>query len=211
MEKKPTNLALRNLSYGIYAIGADDGGNPTGCIVNTVLQVTSDPAEPMVSFCVSKERYTKEIIGRTGKFSVSILSEKTDPSVIGSLGFSSGNNSKEKFKNVDYTLKDGLPLISSNTCGHLICEVIGSHDADENIVIYAKVKSTIQGEDLPPMTYRYYHSNVKVNKESPNSDGEEMYVCSICGYIYKGDITKEPDDYVCPICGAGKDKFVKKA
>lgn len=46
------------------------------------------------------------------------------------------------------------------------------------------------------------------------------YVCSICGYTYdpaKGDpdngiapgtpFENLPDDYVCPVCGAGKDQF----
>lgn len=46
------------------------------------------------------------------------------------------------------------------------------------------------------------------------------YECSICGYVYDpelGDSDSEiapgtvfediPDDWVCPICGAGKDEF----
>lgn len=33
------------------------------------------------------------------------------------------------------------------------------------------------------------------------------YVCSVCGYIHKGEL---PDDFVCPICGAGKDAFILK-
>ena len=35
------------------------------------------------------------------------------------------------------------------------------------------------------------------------------YRCTICGYIYEGDITKEPDDYKCPICTVPKDMFAK--
>ena len=35
------------------------------------------------------------------------------------------------------------------------------------------------------------------------------YKCRICGYIYEGDITKEPDNYVCPICKKGKEYFDK--
>lgn len=31
------------------------------------------------------------------------------------------------------------------------------------------------------------------------------YVCSVCGYVHKGEI---PDDFVCPVCGAGRDAFV---
>ena len=34
------------------------------------------------------------------------------------------------------------------------------------------------------------------------------YVCSVCGYIHKGDM---PDDFKCPWCGAGKDAFKLKS
>ena len=49
------------------------------------------------------------------------------------------------------------------------------------------------------------------------------WVCSACGYIYdpaKGDpdngvkpgtpFEKLPDDWVCPVCGVGKDMFEKQ-
>ncbi|MBQ9535502.1 MAG: rubredoxin [Clostridia bacterium] len=36
------------------------------------------------------------------------------------------------------------------------------------------------------------------------------YVCRICGYVYDGDISQEPADYECPVCGAGKSKFEEK-
>jgi rubredoxin len=48
----------------------------------------------------------------------------------------------------------------------------------------------------------------------------EKYVCGVCGYVYdpaEGDpegkippgvpFGKLPDEWVCPICGAGKDEF----
>ncbi|MEF9967846.1 MAG: iron hydrogenase, partial [Longicatena sp.] len=34
-----------------------------------------------------------------------------------------------------------------------------------------------------------------------------QYKCSICGYIYEGDITLENDVYKCPICSVQKDLF----
>ena len=30
------------------------------------------------------------------------------------------------------------------------------------------------------------------------------YICEVCGYVYDPAI---PDDWVCPICGVGKDEF----
>lgn len=43
-------------------------------------------------------------------------------------------------------------------------------------------------------------------KEEDNST-KPVYVCSVCGYEYAGDLTKEPDDYICPICGCKKAVF----
>lgn len=50
----------------------------------------------------------------------------------------------------------------------------------------------------------------------------DRYVCTICGYVYdpeQGDPDNDvdpgtkwedvPDDWECPVCGAGKDDFEK--
>jgi len=51
-----------------------------------------------------------------------------------------------------------------------------------------------------------------------------QYVCQVCGYVYDpgaGDpdngvpagtsFEKLPEDWVCPVCGAGKDQFEAEA
>lgn len=44
----------------------------------------------------------------------------------------------------------------------------------------------------------------------------DKYVCIPCGYVYdpaeNGGVSFAdlPDDYECPICGAGKDSFEKE-
>lgn len=37
----------------------------------------------------------------------------------------------------------------------------------------------------------------------------KQYICTVCGYIYDGDIPFEelPDDWVCPICSEPKSSF----
>lgn len=33
-------------------------------------------------------------------------------------------------------------------------------------------------------------------------------VCGVCGYVYDEDVEGPmPEDYECPVCGAGKDAF----
>ena len=41
------------------------------------------------------------------------------------------------------------------------------------------------------------------------------YVCNVCGFVYDEDseATKWDalaEDYVCPVCGVGKDQFTKQ-
>lgn len=41
--------------------------------------------------------------------------------------------------------------------------------------------------------------------EIPQEKKSKGFVCDICGYIYEGDTL--PEDFVCPICKVGADKF----
>ena len=41
--------AFRKLSYGVYLISSLDGDRPTGCIANSAMQITSDPASIAIS------------------------------------------------------------------------------------------------------------------------------------------------------------------
>ncbi len=44
-----------------------------------------------------------------------------------------------------------------------------------------------------------------------DTTGQKVYVCPICGYEYVGDISKEPEDWTCPLCGRPKNVFKEKA
>ena len=35
------------------------------------------------------------------------------------------------------------------------------------------------------------------------------YVCSVCGYVYNGDVSFDElsEDFTCPMCGVGKSDF----
>ena len=37
----------------------------------------------------------------------------------------------------------------------------------------------------------------------------KKWVCTVCGYVYDGDVPFEklPEDWLCPLCGVGKDMF----
>lgn len=204
---------FRNLSYGVYAITCWDNGRPTGCIANSAMQITSSPATIAIS--INKNNYTHSCIEELGQFAISILKEDTSPSIIGTFGFNSGKD-VNKFDDVAYEIKDFLPILS-DSCGYVVCKVIDKMEAGTHTVFLGEVT----GGDISegnPMTYSYYHKVVKGKspKNAPTYIPEEevsgAYVCSVCGYIYDGEVPFEelPEDYKCPICKQPKSVFKKK-
>ena len=64
--------------------------------------------------------------------------------------------------------------------------------------------------DLQEDPSRYeamYQADAPVQEPVKEQAADVRYRCTICGYIYEGDITKESDDYKCPICTVPKDMF----
>ena len=208
--------AFRKLSYGVYVISSWDEGRPTGCTANSVMQITSEPATVAVS--INHDNYTNGCISRSGRFAVSVLSETSDPSIIGTFGFQSGKT-VNKFDSVEYEQKANLPVVK-DSCAWIVCEVIDRMETATHTVFLGKVVDADEQGAGEPMTYAYYHKVIrgKSPKNAPTYLPEEekaqeaRWVCSVCGYVYAGDTPLEqlPDSFVCPICRQPKSAFVKK-
>ena len=41
-----------------------------------------------------------------------------------------------------------------------------------------------------------------------NIETKTSYVCEVCGYVHEGELS---DDFICPICGMGKEAFKKSS
>lgn len=35
------------------------------------------------------------------------------------------------------------------------------------------------------------------------------FQCTTCGYVYETEEEELPDDFICPVCGAGKEAFTQ--
>ena len=52
-------------------------------------------------------------------------------------------------------------------------------------------------------------SSSSAAQPSSPASAEKRWTCTLCGYVYEGDIPFEelPEDWRCPLCGVGKDMF----
>lgn len=165
------NNVFRNLSYGVYVISTWDNGRATGCTANSAMQITSSPATIAVS--INHDNYTNKCIKDTGRFAISILSEKSEPIIIGTFGFYSGKD-KNKFDEVEHKIFANMPVVS-DACGYITCEVVDTMETETHTVFLGKVlDGDVNGND-EPMTYSYYHKVVKGKspKNAPTYIAEE--------------------------------------
>lgn len=215
---------LWDLSYGMYVVGSKDD-RKVGCIVNTAVQITSDPMTILVS--VNHDNYTNKIISKTNKFSLSILGEKTDISLIGTFGYKSSKDI-DKYENFETFEIDDMPVLK-DSCGVIICEVIDKLETSTHTAFLGKVIDMKKLNNDKPMTYKYYHEVLKgkspekaptfikeeIINEDKNNNAEKLeekqtktvWKCKVCGYEVEMD--ELPDDFVCPICKKDKSFFEK--
>jgi len=226
--------ALWLCSYGLYIVTSRKGEKLNGQIVNTVFQVTSEP--PTVAVSINKANLTHEYVTSSKVFSVSILSTEAPMPLIGNWGFKSGRDI-DKFAGAEYRIgKTGAPIVLDHSLAFIEAEVTGSLDVGTHTIFAGKVIDCGVLKQGEPMTYAYYHQ-VKKGKtppkaatyigpdnqgQPPTAEGKKMikYRCTVCGYIYDpkaGDpdggikpgtkFDDLPEDWVCPVCGVGKDQF----
>jgi len=225
---------LHNIGYGMYIVASNKGDSLNGQIANTVFQITNEPVAVAVS--INKQNLTHEFIEKSGKFSVSILSEDTPLSFIGKFGFKSGKDG-DKFKSLNFKrLASSCPVVMDNALGYLEAKVINKLDCGTHTLFLGEMVESEILKAGTPMTYAYYHqvkrsttpktapTFIKGERGATGGTNMQKYRCEVCNYIYDpatGDpdngvqpgtpFEKLPDAWVCPICGAGKDQFVKES
>ncbi|MBQ8640009.1 MAG: flavin reductase [Lachnospiraceae bacterium] len=197
--------AMHKLSYGLFVITGKKDGKDTGCIVNTVSQVTTSPNR--ISVTVNKSNYTHDVIKSTHAFNVSILTENAPFEVFQRFGFQSGKDTN-KFSGFHYTSRsgNGLLYLTSYTNAFLSCWVTNMIDLGTHTMFIAEVTDCEVIGDAPSVTYGYYQSNIKPKPQKPAAaEQKKGYRCTVCGYVYEGETLSA--DFVCPLCKHGADDF----
>lgn len=151
---------LGYISYGLYIVTAADGEQKNGMIVNTVFQVTAEPARVAIS--VNKESLTHELIAKTGRFAAMPLEQQTPMIFIGTFGFRTGRTFN-KFEKVPYKAgQNGCPIVLEHTLSFMEVTVQQTVDVGTHTLFIGEVTNTgLLKENGTPLTYEYYHHVIK--------------------------------------------------
>ena len=206
--------ALFKIGYGLYvltaAVNEDDVKNglfkvkDNGCIINTVMQVTSNPC--MIAIAVNKQNYTNEMVSKTRKFNVSTLAEGVSFDLFKRFGFQSGRD-VDKFDGFYDTKRsnNGVLYITQNTNSYMSAYVQKEIDLGTHTMFVGQLVDSVCFNDIPTVTYDFYQKNIKPKPENQPDLLQKGWRCKICGYIYEGE--NLPADFICPICKHGAADF----
>ncbi|MDD5644986.1 MAG: rubredoxin [bacterium] len=228
--------ALCSLSYGMYIVCAKDKSKLNGQIVNVGGQIVNDPPilgiclntsnltcdmisnTDRFSLSVLEDGVSLKFIGKFGFRSGRDTDKLSDTKHF-------------------ISEKTGLPVVTENCISYFECEALRKIDIMHYRLFTAKIINADILSAGKPLTYACYHEakggktsknaptyTAETGKSADNADmkGDKMkkYKCTVCGYIYdpeKGDpehgikpgtgFQDIPEDWVCPVCGVGKDQF----
>lgn len=205
------NAAYKKLNYSLALASTASDGKNYGCMANSLHQVTSSTPQKF-SLSLSNDSATCGAMKQSAHVSLTLLGKDCDEAVINEFGYKSGR-AIDKFAAFPFeTDAQGCPFIKSGMVSRLSFHVIeqvsvGSHTLFILELLDAEVFSdgdclTIKefegrGKDVPPAAPIFHEL-----------DAHAGWKCTVCGYIHLSDDI--PDDFICPICRAGRDKFVKR-
>ena len=204
MDKK----AMYKLSYGLFVLTAKDEEKDNGCIINTAIQASSMPNQ--LSICVNKANLTHDMIVKTGKFTVSVISQDAGFDLFKHFGFQSGKD-VDKFKNFEKCKRgeNSIYYITEGTNAYISVNVSKTEDLGSHTMFIGEITNMEVLSETPSVTYDYYLKNIKPQPENvgTTTDGKTIWRCTICGYEFVGE--ELPEDFVCPLCKHPASDFEK--
>ena len=139
---------------------ARESDKDNGCIANTAFQVGANPTRIAIS--VQMGNLTREIIERTGKFNVNVLTESTPFETIRHFGMQSGRDVDKfaDFKSVERS-HNGLLYLTENVNAMFSCEVKEKLDLGSHMMFIGEVTESKVLGDGASCTYAYYHKAIR--------------------------------------------------
>lgn len=160
MNVQAIDEGLQYITYGLYIVSSADDTRQNGMIVNTVFQVSAEPARLAIS--VNKQSLTHELICKTRVFAAMPLMQETPFAFIGRFGFRTGRNFN-KLDGISYQKgRLNCPLINEYTLSYIEVSVGKQVDLGTHTLFIGTVQdSGLFSPDKQPLTYAYYHTVLK--------------------------------------------------
>lgn len=161
-EPGPINVALFQVTHGLYILTAKAGDRINGQCLDALMQVTNAP--PRIVVGVGNKSLTHDMICESGRFCVSVLDRGNAScgDIVRRFGFQSGRD-VDKFADFDHALNEhGIPYLPDAVAIY-DCTVIQEKTTDlgTHSLFVASVDRAGTCEDGEPLTYNEYRKTLR--------------------------------------------------
>ena len=202
--------AYTSMNYALCLLSAAADGKRHGCIINSFHQVTSS-FPPKFTVAVNKDHETCKAVQAAGNFCVTLLAADAPSSLVEQFGYKSGRVG-DKFASYDCkTDGAGNPYLKENMVSRISCKVVDKLEIGSYILFVGQATEAEVLGTGNVLTLKAYTARGKATPPTATvfrtMEGNG-FRCSVCGYVYESETL--PKDFVCPLCRATADKFVKQ-
>lgn len=142
--------AHKKLLNGVHIICAKFGEKMNGMTAAWVTRVSFDPV--LIAVAIAPERYTYELIDKSGYFTINILKEGQEE-LAKHFGLLSGRE-LDKMKDIHYALTgSGVPILI-DAPAWIECKVVNKVKAGDHFIFIGEVINEHIKEDFIPLPYR---------------------------------------------------------
>ena len=151
--------ALQNMVYGMYLLTAREGEQDFGCLVNTAIQVSSQPDR--IAVCVVKSNLTHEVLQRTGVFNLSGLQEEAPMELFRNFGMRSSRKT-EKFTQFPGLARSANGILFPSDWGTmcLSAEVTEQVDLGDHTLFIGRITDDAVLHESPTCSYRHFCKHI---------------------------------------------------
>ncbi len=150
MDEKAKKQALLMIPYGLFVLGAANGGNQTAATINWVTQASFNP--PLVVVGLKRDSSSHAMVKESKVFTLSILA--TGQKAIAGAFFRHVEPKDGKFGDYAFEAgRNGAPIISDAPAA-VECEVVGFHEVGDHSVVIGKVTDAHIKRDSEPLTMK---------------------------------------------------------
>lgn len=202
--------AYEKMDYALCLLSAAADGKRQGCIVNSFHQVTAS-YPPKFTVTVNKDHETCKAVQTAGSFSVTLLAADAPEALVDQFGYRSGRVG-DKFEG--HAVENdgaGNPYLKEHMTARVSCKVVDRLEIGGYVLLVGQATEAETLGDEPVLTLKAFTSRGKTTPPSATvyraMEGNG-FRCTVCGYIHESETL--PADFICPICRATADKFVKQ-
>jgi flavin reductase (DIM6/NTAB) family NADH-FMN oxidoreductase RutF len=142
---------MGRFTTGVTIVTVMENGVPHGMTVNSFTSVSLDPT--LVLICLDKDSTTSNILNRSGRFTVNILTDKQENLA---RQFAESGNERDRFDGVEYTTSEEETPVLHNTLGNITCIVKNTVEGGDHLIFIGEVVDLefTEEESKPLLYYR---------------------------------------------------------